>query len=148
MKCGRPSRSCPNTCPSEPTWRSIRITPEISRPRSERSKRSQEPTDLAMLALAFARLGQGQLAEATDTYQKLATMDARGASWSASGLGDLALYEGRFSDAVADFRAGAATDLAAKNNDTGGHESSPRLLTRISCEGRRARPLQPPRRRC
>ena len=77
----------------------------------------QEPTDLATLALAFARLGQGQLPEATATYQKLATIGARGGSWAASGMGDLALYEGRFSDAVRLFEQGAASDLASKNAD-------------------------------
>ena len=77
----------------------------------------QEPTDMAMLALAFAQLGQGQVPEATATYQKLATLGARGVSWSASGLGDLALYEGRFSEAARLFEQGAVSDLAAKNAD-------------------------------
>jgi serine/threonine protein kinase/tetratricopeptide (TPR) repeat protein len=77
----------------------------------------QEPTDLATLALAFARLGQGQLPEAAATYKKLATIGARGASWAASGMGDLALYQGRFSDAVRLFEQGAASDLASKNAD-------------------------------
>jgi tetratricopeptide (TPR) repeat protein len=44
-------------------------------------------------------------------------MDAWGASFAASGLGDLALYEGRFSDAVAILEAGAAADLEHKNAD-------------------------------
>jgi tetratricopeptide (TPR) repeat protein len=35
----------------------------------------------------------------------------------AAGMGDLAVYEGRFSDAVRIFEQGAATDLAAKNVD-------------------------------
>ena len=34
-----------------------------------------------------------------------------------AGLGDLALYEGRFADAVEIFRQGAAADLEAKNPD-------------------------------
>jgi tetratricopeptide (TPR) repeat protein len=42
-------------------------------------------------------------------------MGTFGASWSASGLGDLALYEGRLSDAMQIFERGAAVDLAAKN---------------------------------
>ncbi len=77
----------------------------------------EEPTDLATLALAFAQLGQGLLPEATATYEKLATIGVRGASWSASGVGDLALYQGRFSDAAHHFEQGAASDLAAKNGD-------------------------------
>jgi tetratricopeptide (TPR) repeat protein len=77
----------------------------------------QEPTDMVTLALAFARLGQGLLPEAAATYQKLGTIGARGASWAAAGMGDLALYEGRFSDAVRVFEQGAASDLASKNGD-------------------------------
>ena len=44
-------------------------------------------------------------------------MGALGASIAASGLGDLAVYQGRFKDAVAIFDAGATADLAAKNPD-------------------------------
>jgi eukaryotic-like serine/threonine-protein kinase len=72
---------------------------------------------LSTLALAFARLGQGQLPEATATYQKLGTIGARGASWAASGMGDLAMYQGRFSDAARLFEQGATSDLASKNTD-------------------------------
>jgi tetratricopeptide (TPR) repeat protein len=67
-------------------------------------------------SLAYSQMGRGMVREATDTYQKLATTGALGASLSASGLGDLAVYEGRFSDAVREFERGAAADLAAKNS--------------------------------
>jgi tetratricopeptide (TPR) repeat protein len=77
----------------------------------------QAPTDLATLALAFAQLGQGQIAEATATYQKLSAIGARGASWAASGAADLALYAGQFSNAARLFEEAAASDLAAKNGD-------------------------------
>src|SRR5205814_1617750 len=43
----------------------------------------QEPTDMAVLALAYAQLGQGKRPEAASTYQKLGSMGARGASWAA-----------------------------------------------------------------
>jgi tetratricopeptide (TPR) repeat protein len=77
----------------------------------------EEPTDMATLALAFAQLGQGQLKEAAGTYQKLGTIGGRGAFWAASGMGDLAIYEGRFSDAVKLFEQGASSDLASGNAD-------------------------------
>jgi serine/threonine protein kinase/tetratricopeptide (TPR) repeat protein len=77
----------------------------------------QVPTDLSTIALAFGQLGQGLLPEAAATYEKLRAISARGASWAASGIADLALYEGRFSDAVRLFEQGAASDLAAKNSD-------------------------------
>jgi eukaryotic-like serine/threonine-protein kinase len=77
----------------------------------EREARTiQEPDVKALLALAFAQLGQGQLAEAMATYQKLGTIDALGASIAASGLSDLARLEGRFSDAAGILRRGTTQD--------------------------------------
>ncbi len=70
-----------------------------------------------VFALAFAQLGQGQVVQATETYQRLGEIDELGASQAASGLGDLAIYEGRFSDAVRILEKGAATDVASKNPD-------------------------------
>jgi tetratricopeptide (TPR) repeat protein len=55
------------------------------------------------------------LKEATETYQKLPAMSGRAKSWAASGLGDLALYEGRFAEAARLFEQGAEAD--AKNPD-------------------------------
>jgi tetratricopeptide (TPR) repeat protein len=78
-------------------------------------KALQETSDSATLALAFAQLGQGRPQEAIDTYKKLGTMGSRGASWAAFGLGDVALYEGRFSDAARLFEQGAAADLASRS---------------------------------
>jgi tetratricopeptide (TPR) repeat protein len=69
------------------------------------------------LALAFAQLGQGQVAQATETYQRLGKVDELGVSQMASGLGDLAIYEGRFSDAVRILEKGAAADGATGNPD-------------------------------
>jgi tetratricopeptide (TPR) repeat protein len=80
-------------------------------------KAIEEPNDFATLAVAFAKLGQGLVPDATEIYQKLGTMSVRGASWAASGVADLALYEGRFSEAVRTFEQGAASDLASKNTD-------------------------------
>jgi len=75
---------------------------------------------LGLLPLAFAQLGQNQLSQASDTYQELGKADSLGslgASFAASGLGDLALYEGRFSEAVRVLGEGAAADLTSKNAD-------------------------------
>jgi tetratricopeptide (TPR) repeat protein len=85
---------------------------------AEREARTvQEPDAYATLALAFAQLGQRQLPQARATYEKLGAINALGASLAASGLGDLATVEGRFSDAVGILRAGAAADLASKDAD-------------------------------
>jgi tetratricopeptide (TPR) repeat protein len=77
----------------------------------------EAPTDLATLALAFAKLGQGQLPAAADAYRKLAAIGTRGASWAASGIADMAVYEGRFSEATRLLEQGANADLAAGNSD-------------------------------
>ena len=77
----------------------------------------EEPTARAIGALALSQLGQGRTAEAAEMYRKLSAMDAWGKSYGPAGLGDLAAYEGRYSEAVRIFEEGAAADLAAKNPD-------------------------------
>ncbi len=77
----------------------------------------EEPDVYAVIPLAFGQLGQGKLSEAAATYERLGTMGALGASFSASGLADLALYQGRLSEAAKLFEQGAAADLANKNPD-------------------------------
>jgi tetratricopeptide (TPR) repeat protein len=65
------------------------------------------------LALAFAQTGQGQLQTAAQTYQELGNLDEQGASYTASGLGDIALYQGRFTDAIQILTGGATADIKA-----------------------------------
>ena len=77
-----------------------------------------QPDAYALLAIAFAQLGKGQMPQAIATYQKLATVGgAFGATTSASGLGDAAAVEGRFADAARILDQGAAADLASKSPD-------------------------------
>lgn len=71
----------------------------------------------AYLALAEAQLGLGLMSDAAETYHKLEKTDALGASLAASGLADIASYEGRYADAVGILDRGSAADLAAKNAD-------------------------------
>jgi tetratricopeptide (TPR) repeat protein/tRNA A-37 threonylcarbamoyl transferase component Bud32 len=71
----------------------------------------------AGLALALAQSGQGRTREAAETYTQLSSVNNLGSSMSDSGLGDLAAYEGRFSDAARILEAGAAADVAANNAD-------------------------------
>ncbi len=76
-----------------------------------------DPGLFALLALAFAQVGQGQVAEATKTYEGLGKVGPEGASFTASGLADLAIYQGRFSDAERMLAQGAAADLTAETPD-------------------------------
>jgi len=70
------------------------------------------------LSLAFAQLGQDQLTQAEESYQKLGSLSAQGATMAASGLADLKLYQGRFAEAIKILEQGAAADLAANRNDS------------------------------
>jgi serine/threonine protein kinase/tetratricopeptide (TPR) repeat protein len=83
---------------------------------AEREARSvQGPDVYATLALAFAQLGQGAIAQARGSYEELALIGRRGPSYSASGLGDIATLEGRYADAVAILTKGVAENLAVKD---------------------------------
>ena len=69
------------------------------------------------LALAYAYLGQGQLPQAGATYQNLQKLGPRGASLAASGQANVAIYEGRYRQAVRILESGIASDVAAKQLD-------------------------------
>jgi tetratricopeptide (TPR) repeat protein len=75
------------------------------------------PSHDAYLALVESQLGLGQFAQAAETYHTLEKLSAMGASTSASGLADLAVYEGRFSEAARILESGAAADLKAKRSE-------------------------------
>ena len=65
-------------------------------------------------AQAFAALGQDELPQAAEAYRKLEKINP---SDAATGFADLAVYEGRFSDAVDLLRKGADADTAARRPD-------------------------------
>src|SRR5438552_2852506 len=71
----------------------------------------------AFLALAYAQAGENQLPQARDTYQKLEKVSTWVASLAAVGMANLALYDGRFREAVQILEKGAAVDLTAKKPD-------------------------------
>jgi tetratricopeptide (TPR) repeat protein len=97
----------------------------------EEARAFEEPGMFALLAVAFSQLLQGQLPQATATYQSLAKIDEQGTSYTASGLGDLALYEGRLSEAVALFTKGAAADLASKDPDRAANKFAALAYTQV-----------------
>jgi len=87
--------------------------------REAREVQQRYPTnEYGYVALALAQLAQGQLPLAEDTYSKLEKLSPHAASISNSGLADLALYQGRFADAVRLLEKGANADLATKDNDS------------------------------
>ena len=86
---------------------------------------------LGLLPLAFAQLGRGQLPQASETYQTLGKVNAQGASYAASGLGDLAVYEGRFSDAARILEAGATADVRSKDPDRAANKFAALAYTQL-----------------
>ena len=73
--------------------------------------------DEGFLVLAYAHLGQGQLAQAAETYQSLQKLGARGAFLAGAGLANLALYEGRYRQARQILEKSVTVDLATKQPD-------------------------------
>jgi Flp pilus assembly protein TadD len=68
----------------------------------------------AQVATALSDLALGRVAEAEEFYSRLEKTGALGASFAGSGLADLALYQGRDSDAVAILEKGIAQDRENK----------------------------------
>ncbi|MGE3889656.1 MAG: hypothetical protein AB7H81_24795, partial [Vicinamibacterales bacterium] len=83
----------------------------------QEARNAMDQSPWAPQALAFAQLLQGQLPQAAQSFQELGKSRQVGPSYAASGLGDLALYEGRFADAARIFTEGAAADMADKEPD-------------------------------
>jgi eukaryotic-like serine/threonine-protein kinase len=76
------------------------------------------PSYPSYLALVEAQLGLGQMSQAAETYRRLEKLNAPAASLAVTGLADIDLYEGRFSEARHKLEQGAAADLAAKDADS------------------------------
>jgi eukaryotic-like serine/threonine-protein kinase len=69
----------------------------------------------AYLAIAMASLAGGNIDEARSTYERARGAGPRGVSLAAIGLADLAMYLGRFDEAVPILEKGIAEDNLAKN---------------------------------
>ncbi|MDH4064245.1 MAG: tetratricopeptide repeat-containing serine/threonine protein kinase [Acidobacteriota bacterium] len=97
----------------------------------QEARNALDQSPWAPQALAFAQVLQGQLAQAAESYQQLGKSQQVGPSYTASGLGDLALYEGRFSDAVRIFTEGAAADIADKEPDRAANKLAALAYTQL-----------------
>jgi Flp pilus assembly protein TadD len=69
----------------------------------------------AYICLGISQLAQGDETAAAETYGKVAPLSAWGASDSAVGLADMALYQGRPTDALSILEAPAHADLGAND---------------------------------
>jgi eukaryotic-like serine/threonine-protein kinase len=86
----------------------------------------------ALRTLALAELGRGHNEEALQNYLKLQGASAYGASIAATGLADLALYEGRLTDAAATLEKAVAADAAAKDEDSAADRTATLALTQVT----------------
>jgi tetratricopeptide (TPR) repeat protein len=84
----------------------------------------------APIALAFVQLGQGHPEQAIETYGKLESSPL-GASRKAAGLADVAIYDGRFAEAVKLLEQGAAADIAGKYSDKAAAKYAALAYTRL-----------------
>jgi len=71
----------------------------------------------AFLVLGASELGQERPKDAIDAFTAAAKVPPTGPTFSPSGLADVAVYEGRYNDAIRIAEQGAAADVAAKNSD-------------------------------
>jgi serine/threonine protein kinase/Flp pilus assembly protein TadD len=81
------------------------------------ARKITEPDVNALIALAFAQVGQGQLPQAVRTYESVGKISDYGLSLATSGLADVAGVEGRYADAVRLLEEGIARDLALMRPD-------------------------------
>ncbi len=65
------------------------------------------------IVLALSQLAEGKPSEAVASYKKLSEISTRGTSWAGLGLGDEAMYGGRYAEAVATLGSAAAGDVAS-----------------------------------
>jgi tetratricopeptide (TPR) repeat protein len=89
-----------------------------------------------LCTLALAQFAQGQIAQATETYNQLRGLSAWGASQAAAGLADMALYGGRLADAAEILEKGAAGDLANKDAEGASNKLST-LATALAAKGQK-----------
>jgi tetratricopeptide (TPR) repeat protein len=90
-----------------------------------------------LLPAAFAQLGQERAGDALRTYEQLMN-NPQAASTAASGIADLAVYEGRFADAVRLYESGARTDIDKENPE----RAAAKLAGLAYAELQRQRPAQ------
>jgi len=73
--------------------------------------------DYAYIGTALSQLATGAPKAASDTYASLEKLGPSGSSVASAGLADIALYQGRSSDAVQILEKGIKEDTANKNPD-------------------------------
>lgn len=102
----------------------------------QEARNAMDQSPWAPQALALAQTLRGEIAQAADSYRLLGESRQVGPSFTASGLGDLALYEGRFAEAARIFSEGAVADLAEQEPDRAANKLAALAYTEL-IRGRR-----------
>jgi eukaryotic-like serine/threonine-protein kinase len=88
--------------------------------------------EIAERTLALSQLAAGHTEDARQTYSKLQKMSSRGASMAATGLADLALYEGRLADADALLQKAVSKNLAENEAGAAANDGATLALTEVA----------------
>jgi eukaryotic-like serine/threonine-protein kinase len=88
--------------------------------------------DQALRTMALAQLGLGHTVESADSYAKLQSVSPYGASIAATGLADLAQYEGRLGDSASILEKAVTADLAAKDAESAANRTAALALVQLS----------------
>jgi tetratricopeptide (TPR) repeat protein len=88
--------------------------------------------DQALRTLAIAQLGQGHGEDSRQTYVKLQAVSPYGASIAATGLADIALYEGKLSDAAGILQKAIAVDVAGKDAESAADRTAALALIQLT----------------
>jgi tetratricopeptide (TPR) repeat protein/predicted Ser/Thr protein kinase len=88
--------------------------------------------DQALRTAALAELGLGHTAESQAHYDKLRAVSPYGASIAATGLADVALYEGKLSDAASILEKAIAVDLTAKDAESAADRTATLALVQLT----------------
>jgi tetratricopeptide (TPR) repeat protein/predicted Ser/Thr protein kinase len=78
------------------------------------SLRLNPSSPASLLVLADAQMGEGKISDALATYEQLRSLGGTGATIASAGVADVAIYEGRYRDAVRVLESAAADHLKAK----------------------------------
>jgi eukaryotic-like serine/threonine-protein kinase len=93
----------------------------------------ENPTfETGLRTLALANLADGHIEEAKRDYSKLESMSSRGASMAITGLADVALYEGRLSDAAGLLNKAIASDTAIQDSESAANDQATLALTQVA----------------
>ena len=88
--------------------------------------------DHALRTAALAELGLGHTAESQADYEKLRDVSPYGASIAATGLADLALYQGKLADAANLLEKAIANDLTAKDAESAADRAATLALVQLT----------------